>query len=80
MIMHSKRMNKQWKGASRLKYSKTLRTPDNDHHRAVTHLQGDRIMLGSSPSTLGTVALSNMTKFETELTCGQMTMESHIWA
>lgn len=50
MITHIKGMNKQWKGAIRLKDSKTLGTTlDTDHHCDVAHLLENRIMLEPSP-------------------------------
>lgn len=78
MITHMKGMNKQWKGAFRLKDSKMLGTTlDTDHHCGVAHLLENRIRSdGAKPST-GTVGLSHMTKFETELIRGQTTLEMH---
>lgn len=77
MITHIKGMNKQWKGAIGLTDSKALGILDTDHHQGVAHLLENRIMLDPSPS-IGTAERSNMTKLETELMGGQVTMETHL--
>lgn len=53
-------------------------TLDNDHHCGIAHLLENRIMPDGAKPSIGTVGLSHMTKFETELICGQMTLEIHL--